>query len=72
MTRIERGKLFQSLPPIIDNIFWPKVVRLNGVIQSPSTETRVVYYLHLQVFERRQAAEAGQDYLTLYIPDKPT
>ncbi len=37
-----RGKLFQSLPPIIDNTFCPKVVRLNGITQSPFTEARVL------------------------------
>jgi len=39
---IERGKLFHNLPPIIDNICWPKpVVRLNGILQYPFTEARV-------------------------------
>ncbi len=37
-----RGKLFQSLPSIIDNTFCLKVVRLHGITQSPFTEARVL------------------------------
>ncbi len=50
MSLTGRGKLFQSLPPIIDNTFCPKVVRLNGITQSPIYST---------TFGKSHAAEGG-------------